>query len=234
MKRIFIILFIISSTLLNGQMLNDWYNTFGGGHADEGRDVQQTSDNGYIIIGNTISYGAGYSDSWLIKTDSLGNEEWNKPIGGNSNDFGYSVQQTSDGGYIFVGKTSSSGSGGFDVWLVKRNSFGNSQWSRTFGGSSHDWGKSVQQTTDGGYIILGNSGSSIWLIKTDSLGSSQWTQSFGGAFDDDGYSVQQTTDGGYIVMGDTESFGNDNGIWLIKTDSTGTEEWNQTKSKIST
>jgi hypothetical protein len=205
--------------------------SFGGPEEDEGYPVQQTQDGGYILVGDTYSYGAGESDIWLIKTDSSGELQWDRTFGGWKSDHGRSVKQTSDGGYIIAGFTESYAIGENDVWLIKTDSEGNLDWEKTFGGSNWDAGYSVQQTQDGGYIITGYTWSygagcdDVWLIKTDSNGNKEWDKAFGSPNSEGGNSVQQTQDGGYFITG--YEGGKTLNVWLIKTDSQGNLIWDK-------
>jgi uncharacterized delta-60 repeat protein len=211
-----------------------WAKTYGGTSYEEAFSVQQTSDGGYIVAGYTRSFGAGYYDIFLIKTDAFGNVQWAKTYGGTNWDKGYSVHQTSDGGYIVAGTTFSFGAGDYDIFLIKTDANGNIQWAKTYGGTSYDWAYSVQQTSDGGYIVAGYtysfgvSYSDAFLIKTDAFGNIQWAKTYGGGGVDGAYSVQHTSDGGYIVAGYTESGGGGYNIFLIKTDANGNVQWAKT------
>ncbi len=217
------------STKVQVDISNVFKKTFGGSELEFGNSVEQTNDGGFIITCRTESYGAAFIDLWLIKTDVLGNEEWNKIWGGSEFDEGKSVKQTDDGGFIITGLTSSYGAGSADVLLLKTDALGNEEWYKTFGGSSSDVGYSVEQTEDDGFIITGNISTNVCLIKTDANGNEEWSKTFGDTYDDRGYSVVQTVDGGYVITGYKGIYYNYNyDVWLIKTDANGNEEWNKT------
>jgi hypothetical protein len=218
----------------NGNML--WSKTFGGDSVDWGFSVQQTADGGYIIAGRTESFGAGGQDVFLIKTNTSGSMLWSRTYGGTGHECGYSVQQTTDGGYIITGYTDPFISGKADVYLIKTNASGDTLWTQTYGYLPyHETGRSVQQTMDGGYIIVGETNSSgagsydVYLIKTDINGNTLWTKTFGGSDADFGHSVQQTADGGYIIAAQIKSWGAGSyDAGLIKTDANGNMMWVRT------
>lgn len=204
-----------------------WSKDFGGINDEIGYCVQQTDDGGFIIVGEVIIQG-NMIDAWLIKTDGEGNEVWSQIYGGTNFDKGYSVQQTTDGGYIVTGYTSSFGFGYADVWLIKTNASGDTLWTKTYGGFDNDFGYSVQQTTDGGYLITGSTdsfrfGSGVFVIKTDATGNTLWANDYEGGR---GYSGRQTSDGGYIITGWSEPYGPPNSnVYLLRTNSSGDILW---------
>jgi hypothetical protein len=183
-----------------------------------------------LFIGTVIIPAIAQSKNKTLPTS----KGWMKTFGGTQYDYGWSVQQTTDGGYIIIGGTNSFGAGVSDAWLIKTNTNGNKIWDKTFGGSDVDTGLSIQQTSDGGFVITGFTDSfgagfnDVWLIKTNGNGDEAWNRTFGGINDELGWSIQQTTDDGYIILGYTESFGTGNmgksDVGLIKTDSQGKSE----------
>jgi len=212
-----------------------WTRTYGTSSEDYGLKVVQTSDGGYIVAGYTGIFSNFLYDIYLIKTDSLGHQVWCKTYGDSLAEYGCSVVQTIDGGYIIVGSTYSFGAGEGDVYLIKTNGSGDTIWTRTYGGALYDYGSSVDQTTDSGYIIAGGTesygagGRDFYLIKTDQNGDTVWTRTYGGLYWDVCFSAAQTTDGGYIVTGYTNSYGAGNSdVYLIKTNQTGNPIWTKT------
>jgi uncharacterized delta-60 repeat protein len=221
-----------------------WEKRYGGADSDYARSIQQTSDGGYIVAGQTYSSGAGGGDFWVLKLDSDGNigtpGTWQKTYGGAGYDCANSIQQTSDGGYIVAGPTSSFGAGAraSDFWVLKLDSDGNigtpGTWQKTYSGIHVDGGPySIYQTSDGGYIVTGYTmsfgdfgNSDFWVLKLKSDGTVSWQQRYGGADGDSANSIQQTSDGGYIVAGSTDSFGaGDYDLWVLKLRSNGTIEF---------
>jgi hypothetical protein len=155
-----------------------WTKTYGGTNTDEGYSVRQTSDKGYIIAGNTRSFGPDNQDIYLIKTDVGGTVIWSKKFTGAYTEYAYCVRQTFDGGYVIAGMTQSFGPGAYAIYLLKTDTAGNLLWIKTYGGANINGGYFVQQTLDGGYVIAGRTNSfgagnmDVYLIKTDSMGNS--------------------------------------------------------------
>jgi len=221
-----------------------WQRAYGGAGDDWTNSVQGTRDGGYILAGRTESFGAGTVDVYVLKVDQSGNVQWSKTYGGGEWDIAYSVQQTSDGGYIVGGMTKSFGAGGADFYALKLDPSGNVEWSRAYGERGYEEVKSIIQTSDGGYILAGWTHSALGpavvdllIVKVDQSGNVQWSKAYGGgnAGDvypegvDDAYSIQQTPDGGYIVGGYTTSFGaGAKDIYLLKLDTAGDLQWSKT------
>ena len=213
----------------------DWSNTFGGNQNDNGLSVISTNDAGFAITGMTRSLGDSNGDVWLIKVNSNGEIEWERTYGGDDTEYGRTIQQTVDGGYIIIGQTESFGLGYNDAYLIKTDSQGNEIWSQTFGGQGTDQGRQVVNTLDEGYLISGYTdsfgtlgGFNFWLVKANSLGELEWQRFYGEQGDDRGLSGIQTSDGGYAIAGYTNS-GTSSGsdILFIKTDDNGSAEFDQ-------
>ncbi|MGG7469299.1 T9SS type A sorting domain-containing protein [Chryseobacterium arthrosphaerae] len=283
-----------SSTIDNGDVLNYfgatdvwiakldatgnkmWTNNMGSTGTEMAYSVQQTSDGGFIIAGTTSGNNYDVSghhgiwssyDMWIVKTNSTGNIEWQKCLGGDGNEVAYSVQQTSDGGYIVGGFSQTNNNGDVtgnhsywdtndwaykpsrDAWVVKLNSTGAIQWQKSLGGSGEDVASSIQQTTDGGYILAGFSDSvngdvtgnhgkhDFWITKINANGSLVWQKSLGGSKSDKAYSIKQTPDGGYVATGYsfsadgnvTDHHGTDTGhdYWVVRLNTSGDLMWSK-------
>jgi len=234
MKRkiaaIIVLLYFTSFLSLNAQ----WARTYGGSEDDYAYSIQRTNDGGYIVVGAAVSFSDDVGDIWVLKLSSDGTVEWQK-IYGKSDQYGpdeaYSVQQTTDGGYIVGGYLEIS----YDIWILKLSSNGNIEWQKSYntsGGEIH----SIQQTTDGGYIVVWEPSYysegydyDISVLKLASDGSVEWQKTYGGYSSERAHSIQQTSDGGYIVAGEAHSFGAGSGdVWVLKLASDGTIEWQKT------
>jgi len=189
-----------------------WFKHYGGINDDSAQSIQQTSDGGYVVAGYTASYTHGGADFAIYKLNSSGNKVWFKNYGGTGNDVAYSIQQSSDGGYVIAGYTGSYTHGNKDFAIYKLNSSGNKVWFRHYGGTQDDIPWSIQQSSDGGYVIAGYTGSythgnkDFAIYKLDSNGDKVWFKHYGGINDDSAQSIQQSSDGGYIVAGYSGSY----------------------------
>ena len=290
--------FFSESSIVQAKMPFTMIKNYGGTQNERGYSVKQTSDGGYVIVGSSTSYGAGGSDLWILKVDGLGEFSWSKTYGGQGNDIGRDITQTSDGGYIITGYTKSFSSGGdMDLWLIKTDANGesclysdggtcsenSSKWIKSYGTSGNDYGTSVQETSEGDFIVAGksgripsvfviktnSSGEKIWenlygtgpgdraqyiierqdlgflivgkenannvddnlcLINIDTDGAEVWHSLYGGGGADGGNHISEVSGGGYIIAGATKSYGNGNwdDLWLVKTSTGGSMEWQKT------
>jgi hypothetical protein len=204
-----------------------WSRCYGGPGREEARDIQQTSDGGYIFVGFTSSHPYEDGQAYMVRLDSQGSVRCSRAYGWRSEGEAFSrVRATADGGFVAVGGTYSVGGG--DWYLVRTDSLGDTLWSRTYGGDSYDYCSGLDLTPDGGFVLAGQTfsygagASDIWLVRLDSGGNVQWSRTFGGGDWDWPAAVHHCRDGGFIIDGTTASFGSGGGdFYLIKTDETG-------------
>ncbi len=215
-----------------------WTNTYGGMYKDQGLNILQTKDNGYLWTGLMTASENNSEDVCLVKIDSLGSILWEKTYGGYLTDKGVILLNSHSNGYLIVGYSQSFGMGGSDVWIIKTNSFGDTLWTKTYGGAEDDFIFSAQRSGDE-YILAGFTHSfgygkgDVWVIKIDSIGNVIWDKTFGGAQNDEARSISTTFDGGYIVTGYTKSIDIGNrDIWLLKLNKSGDTLWTKTYGGI--
>ena len=249
-----------------GDML--WQKAFGGTQDEEARSIQQTTDSGFIVAGFTASNDSNVTGNhggtvyWIVKLDIAGNLEWQRSLGGTKNDTACSIQQTNNGGFIVAG-TSHSNDGDVtyhhgsvfspDIWLAKLDASGNITKEKSFGGTGNDHGRSIRQTSDNGFILVGFSDSEngdvtgnyysrdYWIVKLTIAIKIEWEKCLGGYATDEGQSVEETDDGGFIVTGSSDSndgdvsgnhftswYGsiiNSRDIWTVRLTKTGNILW---------
>jgi hypothetical protein len=176
MKKIYTLLTLASLlTAVNAQTI--FQKTLGGNNADWGNAVLPLADGRFMLAGSTNSMGAGNYDFYLVQLNANGDTLWTKTYGGTENDMATGIQQTSDGGFILVGNSATLSAAGTDVCLVRTDSSGNLLWAKNYGGAEADEGYAVLQTSDGGFIAVGNTlsistdlTSDIFVIKTNAFG----------------------------------------------------------------
>jgi hypothetical protein len=220
-----------------------WQKSYGGKRFDGAFAVQQLSDEGYAVAGVTQSFGAGRSDIWLLRLNASGNVIWQNTYGTRNTEIaeGKSFQQTKDGGFMLAGSIIYDASANVsetthsDIWAMKLDANGLIIWQNRFNTSMQDVARSIEQTSDGGYIIAGYSilfsilkgnNYEFWVLKLDPSGNIAWQKSYGGKNTDQGYAIRQIKDNGYIAVGTTKSFGAGNyDYWILKLDSGGNLIW---------
>lgn len=214
-----------------------WAAIYGGAKNDSANSIQQTGDGGYIVAGETDSFGAGWIDALVSKLNPNGTVERQKSYGGRNYDRAVSIQQTDDGGYVMAGETDSFGAGDLDAWILKLKPNGAIEWQKTYGGVYFDQFNSIQQTGDGSYVAAGETwsfsakGSSLWVLKLRSDGTIGWQKTYGRGLYNRADSIRQTGDGGYVVAGHTDPFSTGNlNVWVLKLNSNGTVEWQKSYS----
>jgi hypothetical protein len=215
-----------------------WYKTYGGIGNEAGYSLIEASDGGYGIVGLSDGFGSGNNDIYFVKTDSNGSLQWSKTYGGINDEAAFDVQQTSDGGYLLAGFTNSFGAGSYDQYILKTNSNGIVQWSKTFGGTSYDYIRYCQNCiadmNDRSYSLVGethgvfNSAMDIILTNIDTLGNLNWSKEYGGSKIESEPDISSAHDGGLLISCITTSFHtNSQDAYIIKTDPLGNSGCNQ-------
>lgn len=239
------------------QAVLEWSKIYGGSETDIAYDIEMTMDGGFIMTGlsnsddGDVSGNYGNQDGWVVKLDNEGNIEWENNYGGSKFESFYSIKQTTDGGFVVAGYSTSddgdvgANNGQQDSWVVKLDNKGNIEWENNFGGSDKDLGVDIIQTGDNGYVLLTNIQSSdgdiaehngkqdYWLVKLDNQGNMEWEKNYGGSAWDAPSSIDQDRNGGYIISGSSSSNDGDlsgnNGefqdAWVLKLDDEGNIEW---------
>ena len=221
---------------INEKGLLNWDYAYGGRGADGANSIIELRDSSnYLMTGYTDAYGNGKRDVWLIKLDKDGEKIWSNVYGGKKDDIGVKTIETFNGDLVTVGSTDSFGSGNSDIYIVKTDSLGRHDWSKTFGGLGEDNGVDIIDTKDSNKVILGNTNSygkgssDIWIMKLDNQGDTIWDTKYGGSGFDIANSMLMTSDTCYIIAGQTSSFSDGSlDAWIIKFNKDGKLMWQNT------
>jgi len=204
-KIFLLVLFLLATKVADAQIM--FQRHYGGVADDYGSRVLQMDDGGYIVASITESFGAGYRDIYLIRTDEYGDVTWTKTYGGTGYEQPNAMKKTNDGNIIIAGETSSFGAGNSDCYLIKINQDGDTLWTRTYGGADEDGACDVIQTSDNGLILVGYSSSyttvfcSLYIVKTNSDGDTIWTKTYEKSFANIASSICQLTEMAILLLG---------------------------------
>ncbi len=208
-----------------------WTNYYSGLGSAAAYSVQQTSDTGFVLAGETGLTADGSGDICLLKTNAGGNQVWFKTFGGDGDDFAMAVVQAADGGYVMAGQTMAAGSSDRDIILMKADASGSQLWQETVGGSGEEMAYDMKVTADGGFALagytksFGEGGKDMYLVKSDAAGNILWSQAYGGAADDLALSLAIAPDGGFVLAGGSKSFGaGEMQVYLVRTSPQGVKE----------
>lgn len=227
----------LAKTDQNGNV--EWEKTIGGAKNDRCNAMIQSHDGGFVIVGSTNSFGGGDYDIYVVRTDGAGNTIWERTLGDAQYEYGSSIIQSPDGGYIIAGDSNTGPYGRIDMYIVKLSITGDILWQRWFGGTHDDFPGGLQNCKEGGFIVAGssvtrNTGSfDFSLTKLDDMGEMEWENYFGSTSHEFAHAVTQTSDGGYIIGGYIDKIDVDWDMYVIKTDRNGKAEWERTFGDIS-
>jgi len=208
----------------------EWARAYGGPAWDDRVSIDQCADGGYQLAAETMSFGAGAADLWVLKLDSNCLVVWQKTYGEALSEGTPFVRATPGGGALLAGTNKVSGRGD-DIWLLKLDSEGRVEWQRAYGGRGTDCAGALELTADGGIVIAGPTSSfgegdwDIWVLKLDGSGAIEWEKAYGESNSEWAHGILQTSDGGYIVVGSREVTGPNIFCQVLKLDSRGEIEW---------
>ncbi|MFQ6613084.1 MAG: hypothetical protein ACE5D2_08300 [Fidelibacterota bacterium] len=212
-----------------------WHRTYGGSGIERAYDLCQAQDKGFVLTGFTEAPGRGSSDVIILKTDSLGNQEWSQTYGGEGIDRGYGICNLGNRGYAIAGYTTSNTSGGLDMLILRVDKNGYKLWEINYGGKKDDQARAILFTSDGGLIVAGGTYSEgsgledLICLRLDLEGKVLWKKVYGGKLSDGATAVAETVDGGFILTGYTESeSAGYQDVWLLKLDNNGDQLWSRT------
>jgi hypothetical protein len=222
-----------------------WEKSYGGTATDEGNEIKQTTDGGFIITGLTESFGSGGRDAYLIKTNATGDTLWTRTYGGVEFDDSWDIELTADGGYILTGGSYTFASGNYDdAWLIKVDANGNKEWIKNYGITDKvDWAWALTPVSDGGFAFVGVKNtdedgtgayhSDLHFVKVDQSGNTLWDKSISADYRIEGTDIQETSDHGFVICG-YKITTNGQAFCIIRTDGGGEVKWSKMLENPST